>query len=185
MSRHHVFVVTCQGRRVTSAGNRIPQTGNLKKWLFDQGRHSTSSHLSRTTGVYTATLRTMSAPCGVSIDKECIVALNELISSRGPSKIKFVIFRVADDEKAVMVEETSSEQDYETFRQKLTSAVDKLGKPAPRYAVYDVDYDLGENGKSTMGDLKKALNLDASIHADNLDEIEWESVVKVASGGKV
>ena len=83
----------------------------------------------------------------VSIDQECITAANTLRSSRGANKIKFVTFKIADDEQTVMVDETSSDPDYETFRQKLISAVDKNGKSAPRYALYDVDYDLGEDGK--------------------------------------
>lgn len=83
----------------------------------------------------------------VSIDQGCITAANSLRFSKGTNKIKFIIFKITDDEQAVVVEETSSDTDYEIFRQKLLSGVDKAGKPAPRYAVYDVDYDLGEDGK--------------------------------------
>ncbi|WXC45450.1 hypothetical protein SNK03_005152 [Fusarium graminearum] len=83
----------------------------------------------------------------VSVDQDCIIAANALRFSKGPDKIKFIIFKITDDEQNVVVEETSSETDYEVFRQKLLSGVDKTGNPAPRYAVYDVDYDLGEDGK--------------------------------------
>ncbi|KAM0307419.1 hypothetical protein ACHAPM_000134 [Fusarium culmorum] len=91
-----------------------------------------------------------------------------------------------------MVEETSSETEYEVFRQKLLSGVDNTGKPAPRYAVYDVDYDLGEDGKrqlrmlyaSTMEYLKKAVNAGVFTHAGDQEDIEWEELVKTASGGK-
>ncbi|KAF5005909.1 hypothetical protein FDECE_7667 [Fusarium decemcellulare] len=144
---------------------------------------------------------------GLTINTECISAANSLRSSRGPNKPKFIIFKVSDDEQTVVVDETSSDKDYETFREKLTSAVDKTGKPAPRYAVYDVDYDLGEDGKrtktifiswvplstpiklrmiyaSTMEDLKNALNLGVFIHADGPGDIEWEDVLDAASGGK-
>ena len=38
---------------------------------------------------------------------------------------------------------------------------------------------------STKEQLKNALDIKLSIHADSLDEIEWKSVLNVASGGKV
>ncbi|KAM5346964.1 hypothetical protein ACJ41O_009969 [Fusarium nematophilum] len=149
----------------------------------------------------------MSSGSGVTVEQECVTAVNELRSSRRPDKPKFVIFRITDDQKAVVVDEKSSEQDYEAFRQTLTSAVDASGRPEPRFAVYDVDYDLGEDGKrtksifiswvpdnapiklrmiyaSTMEYLKKAVNLGIFIHADSQDDIEWEAVLKEASGGK-
>ncbi|KAM0355757.1 hypothetical protein ACHAPU_000143 [Fusarium lateritium] len=83
----------------------------------------------------------------VTIDGECISAANSLRFSRGPNKTKYIIFKITDDEQSVVVEETSSDTNYETFRERLLSAVDKSGRPAPRYAVYDVDYDLGQDGK--------------------------------------
>ena len=83
----------------------------------------------------------------VSIADECITAVSKLRSGRGLTKPKFVIYKVSDDQKAVVVEESSTEQDYEVFRQKLVSSVDAKGDPAPRYAVYDLEYDLGDEGK--------------------------------------
>lgn len=59
------------------------------------------------------------------------------------SKVKFVIFKISDNMKEIVVEEKSGETDYEVFREKLASSVDANGKPAPRYATYDVEYDLG------------------------------------------
>ncbi|KAH8680095.1 cofilin, actophorin [Tricladium varicosporioides] len=149
----------------------------------------------------------MSMPSGVSIVGACITAVNELRSGRGANKIKFIIYKISDDLQTVVVEESSSKQDYEVFLQRLSSAVDSKGEPAPRYAVYDVEYDLGGEGKrtrtifiawvpdnadirlrtiyaSTKEYVKKALNLNLSIHADNLDEIDWRVVLKEASSGK-
>ncbi|KAF4332455.1 transcriptional regulatory [Fusarium beomiforme] len=143
----------------------------------------------------------------VSLDQDCITAANYLRFAKGPNKIKFVIFKITDDEQSVVVEETSPDTEYETFRQKLLSAVDKHGKSAPRYALYDVDYDLGEDGKrtkaifvswvpqnspiklrmlyaSTMEYLKRAVNMSVFIHADGQEDIEWEELVKAASRGK-
>lgn len=63
-------------------------------------------------------------------------------------KTKFIIFKISDDKKTVVIDEASKEQDYEVFRSKLESARDSNGKPAPRYAVYDVEYELsGGEGK--------------------------------------
>ncbi|KAK5709421.1 hypothetical protein LTS12_028088, partial [Elasticomyces elasticus] len=81
------------------------------------------------------------------------------------------------------------------------------GNAAPRYAVYDVEYELPGEGKrskiifiswvptetptlwsmlyaSTRENLKQALNMTTSIHADDKSEIEWKTVLAEASGGK-
>ena len=54
-----------------------------------------------------------------------------------------MIFKITDDKKTVVAEESGSEKDYEVFREKLVNAKDSKGNPAPRYAAYDVEYDLG------------------------------------------
>jgi hypothetical protein len=42
----------------------------------------------------------------------------------------------------------SDDPDYEVFREKLENATDSKGKPAPRYGVYDVEFELsGGEGK--------------------------------------
>lgn len=58
-------------------------------------------------------------------------------------KTKFIIFKIADNKKEVVVDEVGQDQDYEVFRNKLDNARDSQDRPAPRYAVYDVEYDLG------------------------------------------
>lgn len=149
----------------------------------------------------------MSIPSGVRIADECISAVNDLRSKRGPNKPQFVIFKISDDQKTVVVEESSPEKDYEEFLQRISSAVEPNGDAAARYAVYDVEYSLGGDGKrvksifiswvpsqtsiksrmiyaSTREQLNKALNIGASIHADDLEDLEWSNVVREASGGK-
>ncbi|KAL2676451.1 hypothetical protein Neosp_010209 [[Neocosmospora] mangrovei] len=152
----------------------------------------------------------MSIPSGVKIQDECIAAVNELRSRRDADKPRFVIFKISDDERQVIVEEVSPEKEYEIFLTRLSSAVDPNGKPAPRYAAYDVEYDLGDEGKrvstvfiawvpagtsiknvqprmlyaSTKEQLHKALNIGVSVHADDLDDIEWHSIVKRVSRGR-
>ncbi|KAJ5105795.1 hypothetical protein NUU61_003142 [Penicillium alfredii] len=89
----------------------------------------------------------MSNPSGLTITDSCITTFNELRSGRGANKPRFIIYKISDDEQQAVVDEVSSEQDYEVFRQKLSSATHGNGHPAPRYAVYDVEYDLGMDGK--------------------------------------
>ncbi|KAL5343006.1 hypothetical protein BJX70DRAFT_355429 [Aspergillus crustosus] len=152
----------------------------------------------------------MSLASGVSVQDECITAFNNFRMTGGTkgAKPKFIIFKIADNKKEVVVEEVSEEQDYEVFRKRLEDAKDSKGNPAPRYAVYDVEYDLGNNeGKrskiifiswvpestptlwsmiyaSTREVLKSALNVHTSIHADDKSEIEWKALLAEASGGK-
>lgn len=61
----------------------------------------------------------------------------------GRGKTKFIIFKIADNRKEIVVEEASGETDYDYFRTKLEESKDSKGNPAPRYAVYDVEFDLG------------------------------------------
>ena len=83
----------------------------------------------------------------VSIGDDCITAFSELRSQRHSNKPRYIIYRITEDYNNVVVEESSFEKDYEVFRRKLVSAIDSEGRPAPRYAVYDVEYDLGSEGK--------------------------------------
>lgn len=78
---------------------------------------------------------------------ECITAVNELRSRRDSDKPCYIIYKISDNGRNVVIEETSSDKNYEVFLNKLASATDDEGKPAPRYAAYDVEYDLGEEGK--------------------------------------
>jgi len=147
----------------------------------------------------------MSLASGVSVQDECVTAFNEFRMSRG--KTKFIIYKISDDRKSIVVDEVSSDPDYEVFRTKLGNARDAQGNLAPRYAVYDVEYELPGEGKrskivfiswvpseatprasmiyaSTREVLKNAINVSTSIHADDNDEIEWKVLLAVASGGK-
>lgn len=83
----------------------------------------------------------------VTIKDECINAVRELRSRRDENKPCYIIYKISDDGESVVVEETSSDKDYEVFLNKLASATDEKGNPAPRYAAYDIEYDLGGEGK--------------------------------------
>ncbi|KAL4778252.1 cofilin [Aspergillus varians] len=152
----------------------------------------------------------MSLASGVIIQDECITAFNNFRMTGGTkgAKPKFIIFKIADNKKEVVVDDVSEDPDYEVFLSKLESAKDSNGRPAPRYAVYDVEYELGagegQRSKiifiswvpaetptlwsmiyaSTREVLKNALNVHTSIHADDKAEIAWKVLLAEASGGK-
>lgn len=83
----------------------------------------------------------------VTIKDECINAVRELRSRRDADKPCYIIYKISDNGESVVVDETSSDKNYEAFLNKLASATDDKGNPAPRYAAYDVEYDLGGEGK--------------------------------------
>lgn len=83
----------------------------------------------------------------VQIQEECITAVREMLSRRDANKPCYVIYKISDDGQSVVVDEISSDKDYEVFLNKLVSATDDKGKPAPGYAADDVEYDLGDEGK--------------------------------------
>ncbi|KAJ6006109.1 cofilin [Penicillium sp. IBT 35674x] len=158
----------------------------------------------------------MSLASGVSIADDCITEFNNFRMSHG--KTKYIIFKISDDKKTVVIDSIGKEQDYEVFRTALEDCKNEKGQPMPRYAVYDVEYDLGSGeGKrsltfaflvvrskiifiswvpsetptlwsmiyaSTRENLKNALNIASSIHADDKGDIEWKTVLSEASGGK-
>jgi|SRR5690242_3392914 len=87
--------------------------------------------------------------CSVSVAPECISAFNELKLGKDT---KWIIYKISDDWKEIVVEETSKEADWSVFREKLLNAKskDRKGKEGigGRYAVFDVEYEL-ENGEGT------------------------------------
>ncbi|KAI9827376.1 MAG: cofilin [Phylliscum demangeonii] len=146
---------------------------------------------------------------GISVTPECVTTFNELKLYK---KIKYIIYKLSDDSREIVVEETSSEPDWDVFRQKLVDAKssDKRGNvgPGPRYAVYDFEYELasgeGKRSKITFiawspdnagvqpkmiyatskDSLKRALNgIAAEVQANEKDEIEYDEVLKQVSKG--
>jgi cofilin len=75
-----------------------------------------------------------------------VSTFNELKLGRGGPK--YIIYKISDDQKEIVVDETGTEQDYDTFREKLIAKKEKSGKDRPSYAVYDVEFELeGGEGK--------------------------------------
>ncbi|KAG9241308.1 cofilin [Calycina marina] len=146
---------------------------------------------------------------GVSLSGDCVSKFNELKLNK---KIKYIIYKLTDDYKEIVIEEASEDGDWEAFREKLVSATQKnkagkVGK-GPRYAVYDFSYELasGEGTRSKItfiawspddagiqpkmiyasskDALKRALNgLAAEFQANDEDDIEYQSVLAKVSKG--
>lgn len=150
------------------------------------------------------------AQSGVSVAPECIQAFNELKLGKD---IKWIIYKISDDWKEIVVEETSKVADFDVFREKLLNAKskDRRGNEGigGRYAVFDVEYELesGEGSRSkitfiswTPDDasqyprmmyssskeaIKRALNgLAADIQANDADDIEFENIKSRVSKGR-
>ncbi|KAF2841657.1 cofilin [Patellaria atrata CBS 101060] len=150
------------------------------------------------------------AQSGVSVHPDCISAFNDLKLGKS---IKYIIYKISDDWKEIVVEETSTEANYDEFREKLLNAKskDRRGKEGigGRYAVYDVEYEL-ESGEGTRSKItffswcpddapqyprmmyssskeaiKRALNgLAADIQANDADDIEFNNVISRVSKGR-
>ncbi|KAH7370829.1 cofilin [Rhexocercosporidium sp. MPI-PUGE-AT-0058] len=146
---------------------------------------------------------------GVNVSPECISVFNDLKLTK---KIKFIIYKLSDDYKEIVVEEFSENGDWDVFREKLISAetknkMGKIGK-GPRYAVYDFNYELssGEGTRSKItfiawspddagiqpkmiyasskDALKRALNgIATEFQANDEDDIEYQSVLNKVSKG--
>ncbi|EZF22879.1 hypothetical protein H112_04370 [Trichophyton rubrum D6] len=84
----------------------------------------------------------MSMASGVTINPECIEAFEKLRLGKGAGRTKYIIFKISDNKKEVVVDEVSTNDDYEVFREKLANCKDSMGRPAPRYAAYDVEFQL-------------------------------------------
>ncbi|EOO04321.1 putative cofilin protein [Phaeoacremonium minimum UCRPA7] len=146
---------------------------------------------------------------GATVSGECVSAYNDLKLAK---KYKYIIFKLSDDLKEIVVEEASADKDWENFREKLltattTSKTGATGK-GPRYAVYDFEYSLasgeGDRNKltfiawspddagikakmvyaSSKDALKRALNgIAVELQANDTDDIEYDSVLNKVSKG--
>ncbi|KAK3315149.1 hypothetical protein B0H66DRAFT_606054 [Apodospora peruviana] len=144
-----------------------------------------------------------------TVSQECIQAYNDLKLNK---KYKYVIYKLSDDNKEIVVDSTGEDDDYDGFREKLINAKTKsktgaVGK-GPRYAVYDFEYQLasGEGTRnkitfiawspddagimakmvyaSSKEALKRALTgIATELQANDADDIEYESIIKTVSKG--
>ncbi|KAH6645973.1 cofilin [Truncatella angustata] len=146
---------------------------------------------------------------GATVSQDCINAFNDLKLQK---KFKYIIYKLSENNSEIVVEDASTNGDWEAFREKLISAQHKsktgaVGK-GPRYAVYDFEYQLasGEGSRnkitfiawspddagvmakmvyaSSKDALKRALNgIATEIQANDSDDIEYDSILKTVSKG--
>ncbi|KAM3465465.1 hypothetical protein NHJ13051_000642 [Beauveria bassiana] len=146
---------------------------------------------------------------GAVVSQECITAYNDLKLAK---KYKYIVYKLSDDNKQIVVEEASDDKDWDNFRKKLIDATSKsktgaVGK-GPRYAVYDFEYNLatgdGVRNKivfiawspddagvqpkmiyaSSKEALKRSLNgLASELQANDSDDIEYDTIIKTVSKG--
>lgn len=146
---------------------------------------------------------------GATVSQECVTAFNDLKLSK---KYKYIIFKLSDDNREIVIDEASPDPDWEVFREKLINATSKsksgaVGK-GPRYAVYDFEYslasgegsrnkitfiawspdDAGVMAKMVYASSKEALKrnltgIATELQANDPDDIEYDSVLKTVSKG--
>ncbi|KAI1165859.1 cofilin [Nemania serpens] len=146
---------------------------------------------------------------GAIVSQDCITHFNNLKLEK---KYRYIIYKLSDDNRQIVVEEASVDTNWENFRQKLLDAKSKTKSGAissgPRYAVYDFQYNLsgGEGSRSKITfiawspddagvmpkmvyasskeGLKRSLNgIAIELQANDRDDIEYDTVLKVVSKG--
>lgn len=134
----------------------------------------------------------------VAIADESLAAFNELKLGK---KYKFVIYALNDKKTEIVVEETSTSDDYDAF-------LEKLPENECKYAIYDFEYELGGGeGKrskivfftwspdsapirskmvyaSSKDALRRALNgVSTDVQGTDFSEVAYESVLERVSRG--
>ncbi|CAO3654754.1 unnamed protein product [Mucor hiemalis] len=74
---------------------------------------------------------------GVAVNAECLSSFQELKLGK---KLKYVIFKLSDDLKEIVVEKTAPTGDYDEF-------LGQLPENEPRFAVYDFSYEKEGDGQ--------------------------------------
>ncbi|KAK8440458.1 cofilin [Candidozyma auris] len=133
---------------------------------------------------------------GVAVADESLQAFNDLKLGK---KHKFIIYKINDDKTEIVVEETSTNQEYDAF-------LEKLPENECKYAIYDFEYEIGNGeGKrnkivfftwspdtapirskmvyaSSKDALRRALNgVSTDIQGTDFSEVAYESVLEKVS----
>ncbi|WEJ96953.1 cofilin [Yamadazyma tenuis] len=140
----------------------------------------------------------MASDFNVSVTDEALSAFNDLKLGK---KYKFIIFALNDKKTEIIVEETSTDKDYEVF-------LEKLPENASKYAIYDFEYEIGGGeGKrskivfyswspdtasikdkmvyaSSKDALRRSLNgVAADIQGTDFSEVSYATVLEKVSRG--
>ena len=134
----------------------------------------------------------------VQVADESLTAFNDLKLGK---KYKFIIYTLNDAKTEIVVDETSTETDYDAF-------LEKLPENECKYAIYDFEYEIGGGeGKrskivfftwspdtapvrakmvyaSSKDSLRRALNgVAADVQGTDFSEVAYESVLEKVSRG--
>jgi cofilin len=90
----------------------------------------------------------------LSVNPDCVSAFNDLKLKAGRGGPKYIIYKISDDQKEIVVDEIGSETDYDVFREKLVAKKEGTGKDRPSYAIYDVEFEL-EGGEGKRFDIAR------------------------------
>ncbi|KAF9925686.1 cofilin [Mortierella antarctica] len=133
----------------------------------------------------------MSSSSGIAVDSACVDAFQSLKLGK---KVKYIIYKLSDDNKSITVEKDAAEGTYDDFLAGLPS-------DDCRYAVYDFDYSSpdGDRNKivfyawspdsakikskmiysSSKEALRKSLNgIAVEIQGTDFDEVSHDSVLE-------
>ncbi|CCD26190.1 cofilin NDAI_0H00160 [Naumovozyma dairenensis CBS 421] len=136
---------------------------------------------------------------GVAVADESLSAFNDLKLGK---KYKFILFALNDEKTEIVVKETSTDQSYDAF-------LEKLPENDCLYAVYDFEYEInaseGKRSKiifftwspdvapirskmvyaSSKDALRRALNgIAVDIQGTDFSEVSYEDVLDKVSRGK-
>lgn len=134
----------------------------------------------------------------VAVADESLTAFNDLKLGK---KYKFILFGLNDQKTEIVVKETSTDQSYDAF-------LEKLPEDDCLYVVYDFEYEIsGTEGKrskivfftwspdtapvrskmvyaSSKDALRRALNgVSADIQGTDFSEVSYENVLETVSRG--
>lgn len=85
------------------------------------GQHNTTKHTQLQ--IFETTALTRRLPCSrATVSQECITAYNDLKLNK---KYKYIVYKLSDDYKEIVVEHASEDKDWEEFREKLINATSK------------------------------------------------------------
>lgn len=136
---------------------------------------------------------------GVGLSPECVSTFETLKLGRG-DKLKYIVYKLSNDNRTIVVEKTSKDVEYESF-------IADLPENDCRYAVYDFDYDTEEGKRSKIcfytwspdtapvrskmvyasskDALRRSLNgIAAEVQGTDFSEVAQETVLEKVSKGK-
>jgi len=134
---------------------------------------------------------------GVAVNQECLEVFQQLKLGK---KLKYIIYQLNDTNTEIVVEKTSESKDYDEF-------IGDLPPEEPRYAVYDFEYQKGDEGirnklcfftwtpdesrikkkmlyASSKDALRKALvGIATEVQGTDLSEVAYDTVLDRVSRG--